>query len=530
MSSANIESQPLLPERTSLRQQRTINWSIFVPVCLGISLICVGQLVLSVVHNSLGSAETFTEPAHFLSPRPSTANCSLHWFDQRVDHFSTLNTTYAQRYYVHDAFWKRKADGHKADGPILFYCGNEGDVTLYVNNTGLMWENAEALGAALIFAEHRYFGESRPFGANQMQHLAYLTHEQALADYAVLLRAFQTSRNSSSPVIALGGSYGGMLASWFRMKYPGTITGAIAASAPILGFPKGYPEHFTGEKYWQVVTHDATPAAGAAPTCEANVRASWPLLFATAQTETGRRQLGEIFRLCRPLQTAADAETLAMGLLMAWDTMAMGNFPFPSSYLTGGAADLPAYPVRAACDVMATSTNASTLLPAMRDAANLYLNATKDVPCFAWDTQDFDGLWGYVWCSQMLPQESYFDTDGVHDMFWPRSLSFDQVAADCKARWGVSPDPDWIRTSYGDLETMLKATSNIVFSNGGYDPWRSGGVLANPWNPSIAIVDIPEGAHHLDLFFSHKDDPVSVRHARHIELDHIRQWIRTFDA
>lgn len=36
------------------------------------------------------------------------------------------------------------------------------------------------------------------------------------------------------------------------------------------------------------------------------------------------------------------------------DYLAMGNFPYPSSYMTNGAGDLPAYPVRVACEHMTT--------------------------------------------------------------------------------------------------------------------------------------------------------------------------------
>lgn len=38
----------------------------------------------------------------------------------------------------------------------------------------------------------------------------------------------------------------------------------------------------------------------------------------------------------------------------ARDYLAMGNFPYPSSYMTNGAGDLPAYPVRVACGHMTT--------------------------------------------------------------------------------------------------------------------------------------------------------------------------------
>ncbi|KAF0733220.1 hypothetical protein AaE_009198, partial [Aphanomyces astaci] len=195
--------------------------AIVIAIGVGIVIVVAGQFLLS---EALGPPTAATYTPNFMDPRPNTGNCSLHWFDQRLDHFTTLNATYKQRYFVYDKFWKRQADGHKEDGPIFFYCGNEADVTLYVNSTGLMWENAQALGALLVFAEHRYFGtlldlltkldvsyhalnpgvlgHSIPFGDQYKDHLQYLTHDQALADYALVLRSLQQQHRVDVPVIA----------------------------------------------------------------------------------------------------------------------------------------------------------------------------------------------------------------------------------------------------------------------------------------------------------------------------------------
>jgi lysosomal Pro-X carboxypeptidase len=96
-----------------------------------------------------------------------------------------------------------------------------------------MWENAPLTGAMVIFAEHRYYGTSFPSKATGSDNpYLYLSVEQALADYAYLIEYLIKNKYfpATSPVITFGGSYGGMLASWFRQKYPHLTAGFVINS------------------------------------------------------------------------------------------------------------------------------------------------------------------------------------------------------------------------------------------------------------------------------------------------------------
>lgn len=61
-------------------------------------------------------------------------------FVSQIDHFGFLeNGMFKQRYLVNDQHW------HTNNGPILFYTGNEGDITWFCNNTVLIIFNCFVL-------------------------------------------------------------------------------------------------------------------------------------------------------------------------------------------------------------------------------------------------------------------------------------------------------------------------------------------------------------------------------------------------
>lgn len=84
-----------------------------------------------------------------------------------------------------------------------------------------------------------------------------------------------------------------------------------------------------------------------------------------------------------------------------------------------------------------------------------------------------------------------------------------------------------MRLLFRSFAQNLQDTSNIVFSNGGLDPWHGGGVLTNI-SDSLVAVFIPNGAHHLDFMFSHPQDPEDVIAARKIEIKFISRWIQEY--
>eukprot|EP01104_Vermistella_antarctica_P006367 TRINITY_DN17070_c0_g1_i1.p1 TRINITY_DN17070_c0_g1~~TRINITY_DN17070_c0_g1_i1.p1 ORF type:complete len:512 (+),score=105.80 TRINITY_DN17070_c0_g1_i1:41-1537(+) len=453
-------------------------------------------------------------PAHVGDSAPPPPFETL-WYNQTLDHFSfsSKNTTYQQRYLVCDTYYQ-------SGGPIFFYTGNEGDIVNFYNNTGFV---TQVLGpqfnALIIFAEHRYYGESMPFGpvaSFQPGNVQYLTSEQALADYAQLILAVKEEKDlTTTPVVAFGGSYGGMLSAWFRFKYPNIINGAIAASAPILQFAGTGKGQYA---FSQIIQQDFTNASAV---CAKYLTKQLLDLQDITPNATNLASLSKDFRLCTPLESPDDLADLNGWVTSAFTYAAMVDYPYPNSFLE----PLPAWPVKAICDAYLNSSAGVDTWGALADGAGLFYNYTGQQPtCYnlsvGMSELGLDG-WDYQSCTEMVMP---IGSDGG---FFP-AYDFDEAANAqyCEEAWGVIPRPDWITTFYGGTNASVISSSNIVFSNGQLDPWRGGGVTSNSTaNPDIATVIIEKGAHHLDLRTPNPLDPPSVIEAREIHIEHIKKWI-----
>ena len=91
-------------------------------------------------------------------------------FNTKLDHFDSVTADqkmFEMRYIVDDVHYNEPANANKTR-PILFYTGNEGDIWKFYDNSGWMTNDVAAeFGGLVVFAEHRYFGQSYPFDKSE---------------------------------------------------------------------------------------------------------------------------------------------------------------------------------------------------------------------------------------------------------------------------------------------------------------------------------------------------------------------------
>ncbi|KAK3134218.1 hypothetical protein QOZ80_6AG0546460 [Eleusine coracana subsp. coracana] len=440
--------------------------------------------------------------------KPFTA----HYFPQELDHFTfTPNSSmiFYKKYLLNDTFWRRP--GGKQAGPLFVYTGNEGDIEWFATNTGFMFDIAPKFGALLVFIEHRFYGESKPFGNDSYKSpdkLGYLTSSQALADFAVLITSLKQNLSAeASPVVVFGGSYGGS-----KLKYPHMAIGALASSAPILQFD--YITPWTS--FYDAVSQNYKSET---LNCFNVIKATWDVLKGRESNDTGLLELSKMFRACK---TVKSVYSFRNWLWEAFTYAAMVDYPTPANFME----NLPAYPVKEMCKIIDGFPASSDIVNKVFIAASLYYNYTGNKKCFKIeDDDDPHGLGGWQWqaCTELIMPMSTSN----ESMFPPSEFNYSDRSEYCFTSWGVRLRPHWITTESGGkkiYKVLKRFGSNIIFSNGMRDPWSRGGVLKNISSSIIALVT-EKGAHQFDLRSETNDDPEWVRGQRRQEVQIIQGWI-----
>ncbi|KAF7805660.1 lysosomal Pro-X carboxypeptidase-like [Senna tora] len=435
------------------------------------------------------------EPETIISPS-SDEDLKTYYYTQRLDHFNyrpDSYSTFEQRYMINSKYW----GGAKSSAPIFAYLGAEAPVDEDIYYVGFLRDNAPHFNALIVYIEHRYYGKSIPFGSwkKAMRNATtrgYFNSAQAIADYAaVLLHLKESLSAQNSPIIVIGGSYGGMLASWFRLKYPHIALGALASSAPILYFNGVAPQ----AGYYYIVTKDFKETS---KRCYQTIRKSWSEIDRVAKKPNGLSILSTTFKTCKKLSQSYELKDYLDSI---YTDAAQYNQP-------------PEYPVKVICGAIDA---------AAKKTHNILSQIFEGVVAYMQNSSCYDT------CSEMVMPIGHDRNDS---MFPPSPFNMKSFVSECRTLYGVLPQPHWVTTYYGgpDLKLILhRFASNIIFSNGLRDPYSSGGVLESISDSVIAVSTV-NGSHCLDILEAKASDPEWLIMQRKTEVNIIKGWIDEYQA
>jgi len=410
------------------------------------------------------------------------------WFEQPLDHFNPQNEqTWKQRYFVNDEYYS------KDSGTVFLCVGGEGPaltaavVTEDNIHCSLMVKLAKEKKGLIVAVEHRFYGKSIPTNDFTTESLQFLSSQQALADLA---RVHQhVSKEYAIPGktkwIAFGGSYPGVMASFFRIKYPHLVWAAVASSAPVEAIANM-------QGYNNVVAESlAAPEVGGSPECRDSVRQSFVELGEHLGSFHGRRELETLFRICAPLslddgknQLVFTESLMSLFPLQSNDpscTESLCNYEKICKLFTKeGMKPFEALTVLAENDFIDGSCMHVSFA---KELANL-----KDTSL----SSGSDRSWIYQTCTEFgFYQTCDPETECVF-CSKPHLNTLDSYYYLCRKAFGISGDVTEERIRYSNLYYGGNRTdaTRIFYVNGQVDPWRSQSVQTSS-NPELPALMVP---------------------------------------
>lgn len=425
-------------------------------------------------------------------------NIEEHRLDVPLNHFDLFdNRTWKMRYFSRDSFYK-------PGGPLFIEVGGEWTIDGISLFTGGIAQLAEEHNGMLVETEHRYYGDSLPFGKDfSVDKLKYLQMEQALEDLAYFIEHFKknTTGLENSKVILHGCSYPGMLVTWMRLRFPHIVDISYASSAP-LGVGLDYPEFFE-------VVNDVY--ANVSSNCIETVKKGFNETTNLLTTKEGRDKVREAFKnwTCGDIDTMNSVEILGkiIGVLNVMHD--------PSQY------------EEVACLTMSLDEDE---LESFQRLANFVVLKSNHIASCKTESDpegERNGIaWGYQTCTEMGTFQTLNRKNSHHPFEMDSTL--EESVEMCVNEFGgivteqiLQEGIDRVNRRYGGKKPKV---TKVVTIQGTHDPWKHLAHLED-YGPE-APVWVVDGSHCADINIPSDDDSEQVIAIRKQVKDLITKWIK----
>jgi len=446
-------------------------------------------------------------------------------FAQRVDHFACDDDrTFEQRYFARTFVARGRAR------EVYVCAGGEGEAlsaSVVEDDGDAHCADAVALakarGGVVVALEHRFYGASQPTGDLSVGSLKYLSSAQALEDLATFATTALTSLGASADakIVVFGGSYPGMLASFFRTKYPHIAHAAVASSAPVRA-------ELDMRGYYDVVGDALREAdVGGSDGCFDAVSRGFSAISRELATARGRRGLEEKFNLCgvEPLDAFGGRDAFAMTLQMI--------FPAQNNDPSCAMTDDSCLNIAKACSTMLAMENK---LDAVAALAQL---AYRD------ECVDIDGEESLRDLKNEVPDPA---GDGARQWTWQTCTEFAFFqTCERESRCPFKLDPpantlesyEWLcrelfNIDVHDIAAAVNRTNarygadvsggtRILYPSGSVDPWIANSITRSRWLAPAFVV--PGASHHAWTHPPKSSDSPAVVDARARIKTQITAWL-----
>ncbi|XP_037033331.1 putative serine protease K12H4.7 [Bradysia coprophila] len=403
-------------------------------------------------------------------------------FETRLDHFRP-------QYFDKVRFaYHVNTDYYQPMGPLYIYIKDARDYTTTWIESGLMVDIAAETNAALFTFDHRYLGDNRPTQNASFENLEYLSVEQSLADIATFIRFIRSDPSVSyfTKVILWGSGYGGSMATWARKKYPGLVDGVWSSSGIF---------DITLYSFSQYDALESIFRNSGSSGCTDLLREALFEMDRFIQNGEGE-YLQERLNLCRPVDTNSMFDIAALYehyILFVTDYINRLHTPGILSFCRA-MEEIPGD----AFDSFAQWVDLIYGTPECFDPSfDGIVERSSNVEWGAVGTDTGRRQWYYSQCTQI---GSFLIAD---EFSWiPGRISVFYHMEKCQRVLGESYNANLLITANDalirELGSLNHSVTNVIYTNGGIDPWLGTGIVESQ-HPSLIAMTIDTYAKSADL-------------------------------